>query len=156
MKNILTLLVVALFVLPASAQVPNAPNACPLCRVFSYVDTPAANIGVSLPLVGRSVTLDGWGLECTSGRAADRVEVFYSADDGFYKPVPWYLTALDTQIPRPDVAAAFVSLCPRVEAATGWHLTIQPGAIPAGIRVLRINVWRAPYFETSIRVLVVQ
>src|SRR3990170_6765099 len=62
-------------------QVPGFPNNCPKCGVVSYVDLP--NDGATAT---EGLYIAGWGFECESGAAADRVDVFYQGDDGVFVP----------------------------------------------------------------------
>lgn len=135
-------------------QVPGYPNGCATCGVVAAIDVPALPIG-ALPAVPSTFLIAGWGFECESGAPVDRVDVFYSGDDGFFKAAPWWLLHLDFIVPRPDVQAAFVVACPAVARETGWQLTVFD-AVPRGVRVLRVNIWRGAYMTQLTRTVAVQ
>lgn len=155
MKFLYSLVLIVLLTTVASAQIPGYPNGCARCGVYGYVDTPAAP-DTSIPTVTGEWVIAGWGFECESGDAVDRVDLWSSDDDGYFKPVPYWLTRLEPGIERPDVAAAFVSHCPRVSYRSGYGVYIQAGAVPAGTRVIIINAWRGPYYSQQRRIVVVK
>lgn len=169
MTKVLPLAAVLLFAAPLAAQVPGYPNGCAACGIEHYIDTPrelATTMTISnglpvtfnwpVPVISGDWAIGGWGFECQSGAAVDRVEAFYSDDSGFYQPLPWWLTRLTFGVERPDVAAAYRAKCPAVSSSTGFDLHIYPGALPIGTHVLLVNVWRGPYRQQSTRVVVVQ
>lgn len=158
MRHTVTLIVALLvtFTCSTAAQIPGYPNGCAKCMVFGYVDAPAdPAVVVAVPVVSGEWMVAGWGFECESGRAVDRVDVWYSDADGFFKPVPWQRTRLVTGIARPDVVQAYQGYCQRVEGSTGYGLMIDAGAIPPGTRMIVINAWRGPYYHQSRRVVLV-
>lgn len=147
-------MLVALFVVSLLMQVPGYPNGCARCGVFSYVDVPSVETTVSQG----AIYLAGWGFECESGSPADRVDVFYQGDDGWYVPAGGAGNHgngdLYFGVPRPDVQAAYTGSCPNVTTQSGWHFYFtQP--VPLGTRQLAINVWRGPYFQTHYRTVTV-
>lgn len=157
LRAALAALFVAALAVGVSAQIPGYPNGCARCGVRSFIDTPGDSTDAAfLPVVSGEWIIGGWGFECQSGRLADRVEVSYSNDRGFYAPVPTYLTRLETGIARPDVQAAFNAGCLDTPHDAGFHLRLYPGAIPSGVRVLVITVWRGPYMAQSRRTIVVR
>ena len=100
-----------LSIVALSAQIPWHPNGCSTCRVYAWVDAPRdyvitvpgfGELSSTLPIVAGAWVIAGWGFECMSGRAIDRVDVAYSGDDGLFHPAPWYLMRLDVGVPRPD------------------------------------------------------
>jgi hypothetical protein len=136
-------------------QVPGFPNNCAKCGVISYVDIPSDGTGV---LQG-SLYLAGWGFECESGQAVDRVDVFYQSDNGDFVPAGGAGAhgngALYASLVRPDVKAAFGAHCPNLGGTSGWHFYFTK-SVPPGVRQLAINVWRGAYFQTHYRTVTVR
>lgn len=118
--------------------------------VVSWVDVPAPET-----LLSADGLLAGWGFECYTGAATDRVDVWYQGDDGNFVPVqtPGAAT-LYPGLYRPDVRAAFAGACPNVTPWVGWHVYVH-APIPSGRRTLAINVWRGPYYQTHVRTVVI-
>lgn len=123
---------------------------CKTCGVYSYVDLPAPEVTVS----ATNFVVAGWGFECFSGQAADRVDVFYQDYDGYWVPLLQPVTALNYgSVDRPDVQRAFKPFCPNVPGVTGWHMNVVNA--PLGLRRFQFNVWRGPYYETHFRTYLV-
>ena len=140
----------------ASAQIPGYPNGCARCGTYAFVDSPATpDAKVPVATAGDWIVA-GWGFECESGQPVTRVELWYSGDDGFYKPVPYWLTGLYAGVYRPDVANAFRGACPKVTQYTGYGLQVLAGAVPVGTRALIVNAWRGPYMTQTRRIIVVR
>lgn len=136
------------------AQIPGYPNGCARCGVISYVDLPSD----SATVLQGAIYIAGWGFECESGTAADRVDVFYQGDDGWYVPAGGAGNHgngdLYLGVARPDVQAAYAGYCPGVTGTSGWHFYFTQ-ALPLGTRQLAINVWRGPYVQTHFRIVTV-
>jgi hypothetical protein len=137
------ILAVLLASVPLAAQVPGYPTGCPRCGVVSYIDWIAPTT--------EGLTIAGWAFECQGGTPADRVDVFYRADSGYFVPVAAHL--LNFSIYRPDVANAFRGACATPDNA-GFG-TVIDGYLPSGARDVAINVWRGPYVNTHIRAIIV-
>lgn len=138
-----------------AAQVPDYQNGCARCGITSFIDYPASNASAD----SGAIYLAGWGFECESGRAADRVDVFYRGNDGNFVPAGGAGThgngALYWGIGRPDVQNAFRQHCPSVTANVGWHFYFTT-PLPAGARELAINVWYGPYRQTHYRTVTIR
>jgi hypothetical protein len=134
-------------------QVPGFPNNCPRCGVISYVDFPSDGVAAAQELY-----IAGWGFECESGTAVDRVDVFYQGDDGVFVPAGGSGAHgngdLYGSLLRPDVRAAFGAHCPNLGANSGWHFYFTHN-LPPGTRRLAINVWRGAYFQTHYRTVTI-
>lgn len=140
MRQIIVAVCVA-FVLSLGMGV--SAQGCAKCFVVANIDVPAIDDAVSGTWV-----IAGWGFLCESGRGPDRVDLYYQNAQGFYTPVPWWKTTLVVDVPRPDVVAVFISVCPNLYGqSAGWHLYVEPGAVPVGHRHLLVNVWRSPYYS---------
>lgn len=117
--------------------------ACPKCGMKAAIDwVQALTIdGTRLPVIA------GWGFECQSGRAADRVEAFaWDPARGVFVPVTTELRW--PNIRREDVFNAKVSECSNAPADSGFGAAIT-GTLPEGSTMLQINVWRGPYHQTT-------
>ncbi len=124
---------------------------CPTCGVWSWVDYPAPLSQVST----RAFSLSGWGFECVSGQAVDRVDVFYQDYDGVNHPTQLLPTSRYGFIHRWDVVLFGVSVdCGVVDLYSGWAVTVT--GVPPGLRLITINVWRGPYVETHERIYLVK
>lgn len=124
---------------------------CPRCGVAGYVDYPKSGA----TLTRDNILLAGWGFECVSGRAVNRVDVWYEVDDmpGSWLPLkqPWWALH-PAAIDRPDVAAAYATVCPAVSRTSGWWLQITnpppPGARRIMLKLFSGDVWRADIIRT--------
>jgi hypothetical protein len=147
---VIVLIVVALS-FRGSAQVPGYPSGCAKCFVTGYNDfisdgavaQPTTTLSRSNP---NGYYTAGWGFQCDSGQPADRIDVFYRGDDGYFVPVS---SALWANLPRWDVVAAYAQYCPSVSSQSGYQAYFNVAAIPAGERDLIINIWKAPYFAQA-------
>jgi hypothetical protein len=112
-------------------------GSCQLCGVQSWVDIAAPAPGGFL--------VAGWGVECVSGRAANRVDVFYRGDDGFDHQIlgDWQWLGV---VERKDAQAYLLPMCPNATSLSGFHVYSQT-PIPSGNRLITINVWRGPYYQ---------
>lgn len=140
-------------------QVPDLPGgACTACGIRAHIDSPKAVSDADPALTGvpQTFAIAGWGFECVSGRPVDRVDVFLANGDGFYRPVPWWLTEFRAGAKRPDVFWAFRSACPEATVDEGWHLILFAGAVPSGTQALLINVWSGPFRQQFARTVVVK
>lgn len=134
-----------------SAQIPGLPNGCSNCGVVGWIDIPKEGTTPTVSATG--FMIGGWGLECASGRATDRVDVYYSGDDGFDRPAkPTRFT--DYTLPRPDVFRQFLPSCTQVTGTSGFQAYVT--GVPVGDRTLRINIWREALFITQVRRVHVQ
>ena len=84
-------------------QVPGFPNSCAKCGVISYVDVPSDGTAV----MQGALFLAGWGFECESGQAVDRVDVFYQADNGDSCPPE----ALASTVTANSMRASIARMC---------------------------------------------
>lgn len=156
MRLILGGLFVAAFACPAIAQVEWGSRGsfpgCPQCGVWSWVDKPDDQITVST----RGFVLQGWGFECVSGMPADRVNVYWQDYDGDWWPLLLPDYALESgQSHRSDVERFARTIgCRNVGSDTGWALRVS--GVPLGLRRLKIDVWRGPYFETHYRTYLIR
>lgn len=118
---------------------------CPTCGVLSAIDTPtAASPSPTVP--SGAFYIAGWGFECFSGAATNRVEVYYRNDDGEMVVAK---TTLIKGLARMDVQRAFSGECV-VPWDSGFHLYFHT-PLPRGQREIYINVWRGAYYETHRR-----
>jgi hypothetical protein len=118
-------------------------NWCPTCVVYANVDWATHD------------TIAGWGFECTSGGAVDRVDVWYRGDDGQFYPVPppvGYTLLVNAtygvSIQRPDVHDAYAGACPNVTQDEGYQQYLAT-PIPAGPRDIWVVSWRGPLYTTQ-------
>lgn len=148
------LAVVAALTTAPAAQIPGAPfGNCDRCFMISWVDVPATG---ATPTVSRSAGFmaAGWGFVCEGGAPADRVDVFYQKDDGYFAPVKQPAGSTFYALERPDVAAAYEGHCPKVNSYTGWHLWVT-NLPPAGTRQVLFVVWRGAQRENHYRTLTI-
>lgn len=133
------------FVLPVSAQVPGYPNGCTNCGIASFIDFP-----VSGERSQDGFYIAGWGFECGSGMPANRVDVYYQGDDGFFKPAGGAGSngngSLHYGLRRPDVRAVYQPYCPTLTDRSGWHFYFN-APVPHGTRAFVVNVWYGPYMQ---------
>lgn len=149
---LLALAVVAALTTASAAQVPGSPfGSCDRCFLVSWVDVPA---DAASPTASRSAGFiaAGWGFVCEGGAPADRIDVFYQKDDGYFTPLRQPGGATFYALERPDVAAAYAPYCPRVNDYTGWHLWVT-NMPPVGTRQVMFVVWRGPHKEIHYRTL---
>lgn len=143
-------LVALAFLAPAAAQIPGYPNGCATCAVYGWIDSPAQG---AIPTVSQSKVwvIGGWGFQCYNGQPADRVDVAYRGDDGYFHGAfgTWNLTFGE----RPDVTYAYGGLCPNMtNTLVGFSaLYGYASRIPLGEREVSIGVWRGPYYELHTR-----
>ena len=115
--------------------------ACPKCGLRSSVDWIQ---NVPLPEGDRPV-LAGWGFECVSGRAVDKVDAnAWDPAQGKYVPVR---TELRWQaIPRPDVLGSAPGCTVPMDSGFG---AVIVGALPAGATSLKIVVWAGQTYHSA-------
>ena len=154
-KLVWALALVCSTAVPLSAQVPSVPSGCTKCGVYGYVDGPGDPV-TAVPIVSGGWTISGWGFECVSGIAVDRVDVFASNDDGTYTPIPPAAQHLYLGYARPDVQQAYQGACPAVSGVSGFAVQLDAGAVPVGTRALVMNLWRGPYFAQTRRIVVIR
>ena len=118
-------------------QVPGFPNSCAKCGVISYVDVPSDGTAV----MQGALFLAGWGFECESGQAVDRVDVFYQSDNGDFVPAGGAGVhgngELYAGLYRPDVQAAFAPIARTLAAAAAGTSTSRSRFRPA------CDAWRS-------------
>lgn len=123
---------------------------CPTCKVVSFVDGPdGATVSAA------SMAIEGWGFECASGQAIDRVDVFFEDYDGYFHPLKQAEWTLHAGLYRPDVRDHWSAHCPNVSTNAGWRLTLS-NPPPVGLRRIIVNVWRGGLFEGHGRVYLVK
>lgn len=124
-------------------------SACPTCGVHGYLDYPKT--GASL--MRSTVLMAGWGFECVSGRAIDRIDVWYEPDDfpGAWLPLKQADGAARiAAVNRPDVSAAYERACPNAPGNAGWWLLLT-NPPPAGARRIMLKLWSGPYHADLVR-----
>lgn len=157
---------VALLVTPVAAQPPLGSGGrgsfpgCPICGVWSWVDYPLIErdpldvwLGLAInprqrePVSAANFWAAGWGFECVSGQAIDRIDVFYQDYEGIWQPLRQPDSALRAGIfDRPDVVRFAPTVqCASPVVATGWALKIH--GMPTGFRRVRLEIWWGPYHE---------
>lgn len=138
------------FTFGAHAQTPNPAPGCANCGMRSYVDIPGTRDAHG------GLFIAGWGFECASGQPADRVDVWWQQDDGFFAPAGGAGThgngLLTYGLYRPDVLQHYAPYCPASNGMVGWHFYFT-AQVPPGTRQVKINVWRGPFMETHTRVV---
>lgn len=121
-------------------------QACPTCKVETYVDLPAQSSTIHALTV-----FQGWGFQCNSGQLPERVDVWVEGADSAWTPLPASSVTLVVGNARPDVAVAFSAACPNVPGNTGWTVWVRwPSGLTGAHRVL-LNVWRGPFHTAQIR-----
>jgi hypothetical protein len=96
----------------------------------------------------------GWGFVCEGGGPADRVDVFYQQDNGYFTPLRQPAGSMFYALERPDVSAAYAPYCPKVNDYTGWHLWVT-NLPPAGTRQILFVVWRGAHRENHYRTVTI-
>jgi hypothetical protein len=122
-------------------------QACPSCGVRGYVDLPQPGATI----VRSQMVISGWAFECVSGRAADRVQLFYEDESGTFRPLKQDDSAFaPNSVFRPDVALAYAGVCAGVHQWTGWWMRVTD-APPAGARRVKFQMWSGPYHAEVMR-----
>lgn len=119
-------LIAAIVLLTAtvSAQVPDYPNTCRSCVVYSYVDTPqhGATFSRSSDFIG------GWGFLLATGVGTDRVDLSYSYDgESFYTTRQAQHVSLYYHLPRYDVQRVYAPFVAHARRERPDDLPTQAG-----------------------------